>query len=530
MPLPSDKTDNRPLREAITVLAPFIYVLTLEEGRFIQWLHSEFNDKKRYVVKVWKRSRGLQTLDDYVAGWKNLAAAAGNPDETANINTALMRVQAETTVKERHYYVFLDAEDLLSGRDPMVTRRFMDLAEQVHQNRDSFKSIILVSNQLAIPSKMDRMVRVVDFELPSSAVLKATLTEILGSDALISQIPVEVDKVVEAMGGLTLYEADLITLDRLALTKNLTVDDVRNAKVDVVKKNPLLELVTPNVTFQDIGGMSRLKEYLQKRRFAWTPEGKKYGLPRFRGVLSVGLPGNGKSHICKAMAREWGLPLVKFDPSKLFAGQVGSSESNMRSALATLERMAPCVAWLDEVEKGLAGMQSSSYSDSGTTARVIGAFLTWMQECDKDVILMATANDVSNLPPELLRRFDETFFVGLPGQKEREDITAIHIRKVGRDPKKFNLPKIAAECDQRSGAEIEKAVSEALYEAYCDGKREMTDADIIQALRVKPPIVVTMSEQLKKIQDWVGKDEKTGDGIRARFAHGIEAPPAMTAV
>jgi ATP-dependent 26S proteasome regulatory subunit len=523
-------SDNIPLRNLIQVLTPFIYVLTEEEGRFIKWLHQELGSKKRHKFKVWKRSRGLMDLEQYVQSWTNLASAGSAPDESANINTALMRIAAEVTPNERHYYVFMDADSIVDGRDPMVLRRFLDLAEQVHMNRESFKSIILVSNQLVIPPKMHRMIRVADFELPSDDVLRSNLEEILKSDHLTSQIKVDVPTVVESMRGLATYEADLITLENLALRKSLTPDDVRRAKVDIIRKNPLLELVTPNVKFDDIGGMARLKDFLQKRRFAWTPEGKKYGLPRFRGVLTVGLPGNGKSLICKGLADEWGLPLVKFDPSKLFAGQVGASETNMRQALGTLERMAPCIAWVDEVEKGLAGMQSSTYSDSGTTARVIGAFLTWMQEVDKDVILMATANDVSNLPPELLRRFDETFFVGLPTQKEREEIFRIHIAKVGRDPGAYDLTKLARESENRSGAEIEKAISEALYEAYCDGRREMTGDDILGAVRVKPPIIVTMREQLSKIQEWVGKDEKTGDGVRARFAHGLEAAPKMEAV
>lgn len=939
-------TDNKELRDLIQVLTPFIYVLTEEEGRLLQWLQTEYSQKKRHKFKVWKRSRGLQDLDAYVQAWTNLTMAAAAPDESANPNTALMRILGETTPNDRHYYIILDAESLLDGRDPMVTRRFLDLAEQVHQNRESFKSMIFVSNTLTIPSKMNRMVRVASFDLPDDAVLRKNLDEILKSDHAISQLKVDRDAVVTASRGLAGYEADLITLENLALHKRLDPEDVRRAKVDIIRKNPLLELVNPNITFSDIGGMSRLKGYLQKRRHAWTADGKKYGLPQFKGVLTVGLPGNGKSLICKGLAHEWGLPLVKFDPSKLFAGQVGQSEANMRMALSTLERMAPCVAgdtqilmadgtlmtaeeiferpnmeavelltvdpdtglkvsshlrmitkklvhehgavsletqggtvtvrgdhqlwtskgfreakdlvpgdriralkhkyvagnplpitnilpegtrayrnddpkntsdgrlrggrdyvylhednlnvpyvkystgrggytdsyittlpatvveelgelvgyidsegswegrsvliyntdqnlldrcvaicetnfgytptqhlhseagsevcvangpvyytnkncyvlridlsiicrtlenlrddllkweysyllpaylrafingdghireahititqkkpvikarvmevlrrleiyvrepdknieitgtervsrlldlmskapsyegdkvsscvwpvapwtftrgvyeseahdavdvelkkvtiitdpnfvvydlscgtphtyvggglvhhnciaWVDEVEKGLAGMQSSTYSDSGTTARVIGSFLTWMQEVDSDVILMATANDVSNLPPELLRRFDEVFFVGLPMQAEREEIFRIHILKVERDPKKYDLVHLGKISENRSGAEIEKAISEALYVAYDDGKREMTTEDIAEAIRVKPPIIVTMGETLRKIQDWVGKDEKTGDGVRARFAHGLEDTPKMEAV
>lgn len=526
------KTDNKELRNLIHTLFPFILVRTEEQGRFLTWLKSEYGNKKRHIFKVWKRSKGSQSLDDYIASWKTFNAATARPDSSANPNEALSAMLTDNTPMDRHYYIMLDGHTLLDGRDQMITRRLMDLAEQAHMNRECFKSFIFVGHRLQIPPEMDRMFRVADFDLPSPEVLRANLDTILGSDHLVSRLggKIDIDGVVEAMAGMTHYEAEQVTLENLTVHKGLTVAHVRQAKVDIIKKNPLLELVDPTISFDDIGGMDRLKDYLLERRGSWTPEGKKYGLPPFKGVLQVGLPGNGKSLICKALALAYGIPLVKFDPAKLFAGQVGASESNLRSALATLEAMAPCVAWIDEIEKGLAGMQSSTYSDSGTTARVIGTFLNWMQECDKDVILAATANDIKNLPPELLRRFDEIFFVGLPGIKEREAIFRIHIKKVNRNPDDFDVALLAENSERRSGAEIEKAVADSLYTAYTDGKREPTTEDMLLSVRTKPPLVVTMSEELQKIIDWVGKDPETGDGVRARFAHALETKVEMNAV
>jgi len=526
------KTDNPELRPLIQTLAPFIYVVTEEQGRFLKWLKEEYESKRRHKFKVWRRSRGTMDLGEYVGMWENPSAQNARPLDSSNPNQALQEILAEATPMDRHYYIFLDGHTLLDGRDPMIARRIMDLAEQAHMNRECFKSFIFVSHRLEIPNEMERMFRVAHFDLPDAALLQTNLETILSSDHLVQRLSgkIDVPRVVRSMAGLTSYEAEQITLENLTLHKILTPDQVRGAKIDIIKKNPLLELIPPIVTFDDIGGMDRLKGYLEQRKGAWTSEGKNYGLPPFNGVLSVGLPGNGKSLICKALAKEYELPLIKFDPAKLFAGQVGASEANLRSALNTLERMAPCVAWIDEVEKGLAGMQSSTYSDSGTTARVIGTFLNWMQECDKDVILAATANDVQNLPPELLRRFDEIFFVGLPGPVERGEIFRIHIGKVGRNPDDYDLDRLAEMSDRRSGAEIEKAVSDALYMAYDDSKREMTTDDLLEAVRTKPPLVVTMAEQLQAIVDWVGKDNETGDGVRARFAHNIDPKVEMAAV
>jgi SpoVK/Ycf46/Vps4 family AAA+-type ATPase len=217
----------------------------------------------------------------------------------------------------------------------------------------------------------------------------------------------------------------------------------------------------------------------------------------------LGVPGAGKSLIAKAIAREWNLPLLRLDLSRLFSELVGSSEQNMRSALRLAESIAPCILWLDELEKGLAGVASSHLSDAGTTARVFGSFLTWMQEKTAPVFVVATSNDISILPSEALRkgRFDEIFFIDLPSPSERREIFHIHIRRRGRDPQQFDLEELAQASQNFSGAEIENVVITALYDAFEQG-RELTQQDLLRAIQNTVPLARTMDAQIQALRQW----------------------------
>ena len=552
---------NRDLYLALSTLEPFIYVETEEPSRLLTWLaETKTIGNQTPNFRVWKASLGELPLEEYVELWRNIGPVTMK--ETANPHTFLEGVRAERVKGTGVFHIVLGADQtLLSGRDPMLTRRLMDIAEQVHssgENPHSYKSMVFVGPSLQIPPGMERMFKVCSFDLPTASehkeILKGLSAEASDEDAtgfsenfnnalpdLSIQsyeeeaqpefiVEAELDILSDALIGMTSYEAISAIMRSVALYDEVKVEHLLEAKREALKKNPLLELVAPTLSFDDVGGMGALKDYLKTRQNSWTAEGKAYNLPRFKGVLQVGLPGNGKSLLCKAIAKEYGLPLVKFDPGKLFSGQVGASESNMRKALNALEALSPCIAWIDEIEKGLAGMQSSSFSDSGTTARVIGTFLNWMQECDKDVILMATANDITALPPELIRRFDEVFFVGLPEERQRRQIWEIQIRSHKRNPEDFNLGALVDASPNRSGAEIEIAVGAALFTSFADDKRALRTSDMIEAIKAKPPLLVTMREPLEKLLQWVGKDESTGEGVRARFAHQIDVEEAMEVI
>jgi SpoVK/Ycf46/Vps4 family AAA+-type ATPase len=227
------------------------------------------------------------------------------------------------------------------------------------------------------------------------------------------------------------------------------------------------------------------------------------------------------SLVCKAIGNEWGLPVISFDPSRVFSSRVGESEHNIRRVLQIVENISPCILFIDEIEKGFAGSQSSTFSDSGVTARVIGSFLTWMQDCNSPVFTIATSNNIQYLPPELIQRFDEKFFINLPQMNERVDIYKIHLKKLNRQPSDFDLEALAQASTDLSGREIEQALRESMYDAFAI-KKELSTQVILSVLGKKTNLITTMAEQLRYLLDWVGWDENKLDGIRARFAHPVE--------
>ena len=252
-----------------------------------------------------------------------------------------------------------------------------------------------------------------------------------------------------------------------------------------------------------VGGMADLKDWLRKRGLAFTERARRFGLPEPRGLLLLGVQGGGKSLVAKSVASLWKLPLLRLDMGKVFSEMVGSSEHNIRVALRLAESVAPCVVWLDELEKGISGLGSSNRSDAGTAARVFGSFLVWMQEKTAPVFVIATSNDISSLPPELLRkgRFDEIFFVDLPSRSERREILSIHLARRHRDPTRFDLERLAGEMEGFSGAEIEQVIISGLYDAF-EAERELTDDDLLRNVRQTIPLSQTMKEQITGLRNW----------------------------
>jgi len=266
-----------------------------------------------------------------------------------------------------------------------------------------------------------------------------------------------------------------------------------------------------------VGGLEYLKAWLDRRNGAFSDEARTFGLPQPKGLLLLGVQGCGKSLTAKAIASRWRLPLVRLDMGRIFAGFIGSSEENVRKAIRIAEGVAPCVLWIDEIEKGLSGT-SGGESDGGTTARVFGALLTWMQEKTAPVFIVATANRITDLPPELLRkgRFDETFFIDLPSLRERAEIFAIHLRRRGRDEGEFDLFELAQEAAGFSGAEIEQAVIAGLYQAF-ETRGALTQAHVLAALAETRPLSATMSEDIARLREWAR--------TRMRAASPVETPP-----
>jgi SpoVK/Ycf46/Vps4 family AAA+-type ATPase len=281
------------------------------------------------------------------------------------------------------------------------------------------------------------------------------------------------------------------------------IDLLLAEKEQIIRKSGMLEYYSSPERFGSIGGLENLKHWLRQRGRAFSEAARAFGLPSPRGLLLVGVPGCGKSLSAKAVAAEWKMPLLKFDLGKVFGGLVGQSEENMRRALKMAEAVAPCVLWIDEIEKGLAGTRGHQ-GDGGVAARVFGTMLTWMEENQKQVFTIATANDIEGLPPELLRkgRFDEVFFIDLPTPQERATVLAIHLTKHHRDYRDFDLASHAAASEGFSGAELEQAVVSALYDAFSEGEdARLEDRHLARAIAATVPLSQSMGPKIGRMRE-----------------------------
>ena len=338
---------------------------------------------------------------------------------------------------------------------------------------------------MRIPTDLEKDVYIVDFSLPGEEDIRAILDGIIASNASSGRIQVDLDeenreRLVKAALGLTELETEGAFARAMAEDGRLDASDIESVleeKRQAIRKTGVLEFVPSELDLDDIGGLENLKRWLSRRANSWMAEAASFGVPAAKGVLITGVPGCGKSLTAKAVSSAWGLPLLRMDIGRVFAGIVGSSEQNMRTAIKSAEAAAPCVLWIDEIEKGFAGASAGS-TDSGTSSRVFGTFLTWMQEKTTPVFVIATANNVQALPAEFLRkgRFDEIFFVNLPQQAEREEIWRIQLAKlVGSAPahsafsaSSWLLTELAEQTDGFSGSEIEQVVVAALFEAFAE--------------------------------------------------------------
>jgi SpoVK/Ycf46/Vps4 family AAA+-type ATPase len=282
------------------------------------------------------------------------------------------------------------------------------------------------------------------------------------------------------------------------------VDIILSEKKQLIRRNGILEYIEEDATIDAVGGLDELKKWLKQRSNAFTERAREYGLPQPKGMLILGVPGCGKSLIAKTTSRLWSLPLLRLDMGRVYDGSmVGRSEANLRNALKTAESISPAILFIDELDKSFAGTTGSSDSDGGTSSRIFGSFLTWMQEKKSPVFVMATANRVERLPGEFLRkgRFDEIFFVDLPTPEERQHIFNIHLSNRREDISRFDLEQLSKMSDGFSGAEIEQAIVAAMYEAFAQD-REFTQLDIIAALKATLPLSRTMQEQVTALRDW----------------------------
>jgi ATP-dependent 26S proteasome regulatory subunit len=405
-------------------------------------------------------------------------------------------------------FVLKDFHPFLGRGQFAVVRRLREVAQSL---KNSHKTVFLLSPVQDIPVELEKELTVINVAMPGEAELGLQLDSIIESVQENSQCEVELDaesreRLLQASLGLTLGEAENVFARILIRTRKLDaqgVKEVLTEKQQIIKKSGLLEYFSPKERFEHIGGLGILKDWLAKRSLAFSPEARAFGLPQPRGILMLGVQGCGKSLCAKAVASLWQLPLLRLDIGRMFGSLVGSSEENIRRAIAVAESVAPAILWVDEIDKAFAGIAGSGTTDGGTGARVLGTFLTWLSEKQLPVFVVATANDISNLPPELLRkgRLDEIFFVDLPQKEERAEIFRIHLQKRGRDPETFSTGELAALSASFSGAEIEEAINSALYDAFY-AQRELAQADIEATLQQTVPLAATMDEKIGSLRSW----------------------------
>lgn len=400
----------------------------------------------------------------------------------------------------RHVVVMRDLQPYLDQSDPLLVRRLKDILRLA---KGGGHALILLGCRCKLPAEIEHEITCIEFELPGPAQLGEVLNGIIQSAQLREPHPELRDAVLQASLGLTTTEAENAMALSIVETSGLDPKVIAREKAGTLKRNGLVEVVETVVDPGEIGGLEELKGWLARRASTFTPAAKAYGLPAPKGLMILGIPGTGKSLTAKATATAFGLPLLKLDMGRVFGGIVGQSEANLRAVIRTAEAIAPCVLWIDEIEKGFSGSQSSGGTDGGTTARVFGSFLNWMADKKKPVFVVATANDISKLPPEFLRkgRFDEMFFVDLPNDTERRQIWEIVIRRYGRDPKQFDVAALASACADFTGAEIDALFVDSLHEAYPSDKEPGLDC-IKASIARTVPLARLMETQIASLREW----------------------------
>lgn len=461
-----------------------ILLVTQEEERALQVI-KEICEKTGRPCLSWDQADGFQSL-----------AGAGPAPAARDPLTALEQVDkaGDNTV-----FVLKDFHDAWSNQQ--IKRKLRSLAQRLKFTR---KSILVTAPSSRIPDELRDEVVVMDFPGPTAAELEAVLDRLTQTPGVkVNLTSLGREKLVQAALGLTATQAQRVFAKAIVsdgVLDDRDIDLVTEEKKQIIRESEALEFYAITETPDDVGGLGVLKEWLRLRERAFTQEARHYGLPAPKGIALIGIPGTGKSLTAKMIGGLWRLPLLRLDVGALFGSLVGESEERVRRALRLAETVAPCLVWIDEIEKALA----HGGLDSGTSMRVFGAILTWMQEKTAPCFVVATANDIASLPPELLRkgRFDEIFFLDLPTLAERKEIFAVHLLKRRRMPADYDLDLLAHESAGYVGAEIEQAIIDAMYVGFNEG-REFTTEDISAALKRQVPLSVSQRETIGALRAWL---------------------------
>lgn len=482
---------------------PVLYITTTEEERLEYVIRScvkEYSSKRN--VYVW----------DFIDGYK------GNPSDNGfGSKNPLQALEFVEKILPENPAIFMLKDFHLFLNDLSISRKLKNLSKTI---RNQPKTIVIVSSEYSVPESLRDTITILEFKLPEPSEIKSELIRIQNS--LGTYLPeASLDSLVRSCQGLSLERIRKVLSKVISTYKEINIealDIIFTEKKQTISQTKVLEFCTVTERMSDIGGVEKLKEWLKKRIGSLSQRAEKYGLPTPKGLFLVGIQGTGKSLIAKAIANEWNLPLLKLDVGKLFGGIIGESESRMRQMIQLAEAMSPCILWIDEIDKAFGGIEGRG--DSGTTNRVLGTFITWLSEKKSPVFVVATANSVYSLPPEIIRkgRFDEIFFIGLPNKEEKKSIFKVHLSRLR--PKSwgtYDLNLLSNLAKKFSGAEIQEAINEAMFSAFNEN-REFNSKDIMTSIEQFIPLATSNQEKIDQLQEWAlnGRARLASNGIETK--------------
>lgn len=508
----TNRNFNEDLQDMIKANYPLIYLTTTEYTRIKQSIR-RFAHSNNYLFHSWNCILGLQTHN---RGSDNSISLEKHQNDTKDYNDLLKFVNSladDDTKKESVKEIFFleDFHKYFQFNEAVVLLRL--LAEQL---KFYDKHILLVGPYVKLPDELEKFITMLTIPLPDKTDLEKRLDTVLGKGNTINE---DLKKFhIDSALGMTDMEADLafrLAKQKVGLDKKEASRIISNEKEQIIKKSGILDYFQINQDLDNtVGGLDNLKTWLKQRSKAFESKAQKFGLKEPKGILLLGVPGCGKSLTAKCIASEWKQPLLRLDVGKIFQAEVGASENNIRNAIATAEAVAPCVLWIDEIEKGL--NTGGGEKDGGTNSRVFSTILTWMQEKTKPVFVVATANDISHLPPEFLRkgRFDEIFFVDLPNYEERKHIFKIHLKKYGQEGIS-NFDELADKSRFFNGAEIEETVKEAMFISYIENPDStgLTSSHLMKAIKPIVPLAQTMKNKIDGLREWASTRARPASSI-----------------
>jgi AAA+ superfamily predicted ATPase len=496
---------------------PIVVIETSEEVRAVRLVRAACASLQLATFE-WSIADGLTRCGNgepvlETARFANPNYSTGH-DETDAATHAIYNSQQPAQVLANLQSMTVDAVFVLKDfhrhmDDPVVVRRLRDVGQKFSANR---RTVVITAPSIEIPPELASLVEFLELPLPDKTRLRQIIDEAavrLGKTRTLKRTldSSGLDAMADNLRGLTEDEAERAASQAIVARYGLVpeiVGDVAQAKKDLLRRSGMLDFVQSSDTLSDVGGLKNLKQWLAIRQGTWSDQARDFGLEPPKGMIILGVQGCGKSLCARAVAGEWGVPLVKFETSVVFDKFIGETEKHIQKVFRVAEGLAPCVLWIDELEKIFAGSGTDAASvDAGVSSRILAALLSWMQDRTAPVFVVATSNNVNALPPELIRkgRFDELFFVDLPTAEERERIFAIQFKRRKQDPATFDLAQLAAASSGCSGAEIDAAIQTALYESYA-GKTSPSTASLLLALSQTVPLSTTRAEEIQQLRTW----------------------------